>query len=64
MYAATMKTLARIKSAATKATDGWAYLGKFDIVHVGRLERAGLVKTEVAGRFPSDPGFRWHVQAA
>lgn len=59
---ATIKTGEQIARAAAKSADGWADLGKFNIVHVRRLERAGIVVTDVSGRFPSDPGFRWHVR--
>ena len=59
---ATMKTLRSVVAQASKSVDGWAYLGKFDIVHVGRLARAGLVRTDVVGSVPADHGFRWHVR--
>ena len=57
---AEIKTMKSIRHN-TRA-QAWAYLGKFDIVHVRRMEKLGLVKTDVCGVGPESPGFRWHVQ--
>lgn len=60
---ATLETFGKIRRASAAAADGWASLGKFNIVHVGRLEARKMVETERVGVGPESPGFRWHVRA-
>ena len=63
LNAATLKTLDRIR-AACKRSGGSACLGRFDIIHVGRLERAGLVVTSIEGHAIGTPDAQWSVRPA
>lgn len=60
LNAATMKTLARVRAACKDGKP--AGLERFDIVHVGRLERAGLVVTSTEGAAAFAPNASWTVR--